>query len=94
MYVCTYVSKNNKSNNFAYDAGCFNHEAVQLDGKIYVVGGVLGSNSQEQTMECYDHETDSWTSLSPPRQKRYTHCAVSLNGYVYVIGGKETLKVL
>ncbi len=45
-------------------------------------------------MECYDHVTDSWTSLSPPRQKRYSHCAVSLDGYIYVIGGKETLKGL
>ena len=41
-------------------------------------------------MECYDHVTDKWTSLSAPRQNRYSHCAVSLNEYLYVIGGKES----
>lgn len=76
----------------SYAPGCFNHETVELHGKIYVVGGVLGSNSQEQTMECYDHVTESWSSLSPPRQKRYTHCAVSLDEYIYVIGGNELRK--
>ena len=40
-------------------------------------------------MECYDNVTDSWTSLSPPRQKRHTLSAVSLDGYIYVIGGKD-----
>ena len=52
-----------------------------------MVGGVLGSKNQEQTMECYDHMTESWISLSPPRQRRYNHCAVSLDEYIYVIGG-------
>ena len=72
-----------------YLSGRFNHETIELHGKIYVVGGVLGSNGQEQTMECYDNVTDSWTSLSPPRQKRHTLSAVSLDGYIYVIGGKD-----
>lgn len=39
-------------------------------------------------MECYDHVTDKWTSLSAPRQNRHSHCSMSLNGYLYVIGGK------
>ena len=73
----------------SYVPGCLNHEAVELHGKIYVVGGVLGSKNQEQTMECYDHVTESWSSLSPPRQRRYNHCAVSLDEYIYVIGGNE-----
>ena len=73
----------------SYTPGCLNHETVELHGKIYVVGGVLGSNSQEQTMECYDHMTESWSSLAPPRQKRYNHCAVSLDEYIYVIGGNN-----
>ena len=38
-------------------------------------------------MECYEHMTDSWSSLSAPRQRRYNHCAVSLDEYIYVIGG-------
>ena len=70
-------------------SGRFKHEAVELQGKIYVVGGVVDSNGQEQGMECYDHVTDMWTSLSAPRQKRYSHCAVALNEYLYVIGGEE-----
>ena len=57
-----------------------------------MVGGVLGSNNQEQTMECYDHMTESWSSLAPPRQKRYNHCAVSLDEYIYVIGGNKLRK--
>ena len=80
--------ENNKSR-ITYVSGRLNHETVELNGKIYVVGGVLENSSQEQTMEGYDHVTDSWTSLSPPRQTRYTHCTVSLDGYIYVIGGKE-----
>lgn len=39
-------------------------------------------------MDCYDHVTDKWTSLSAPRQNRHSHCSMSLNGYLYVIGGK------
>ena len=52
----------------------------------------MGSKTQEQTMECYDHATESWFSLSSPRQRRYNHCAVSLDEYIYVIGGIELRK--
>ncbi|XP_015748439.1 PREDICTED: kelch-like protein 20 [Acropora digitifera] len=65
----------------------FNHEVVENDGKIYVIGGMQENNNHEQTMDCYDQVTDKWTSLSAPRQRRYNHCAVALNGYLYVIGG-------
>ena len=69
--------------------GRFNHEVVENDGKIYVIGGMQENNNQEQTMDCYDQVTDKWTSLSAPRQRRYNHCAVALNGYLYVIGGEN-----
>ena len=69
-------------------SGRLNHEAVELHGKIYVVGGVLESNGQEQTMECYDHVKETWSSLSAPRQARYLHCSVALNDNLYVIGGE------
>ncbi|XP_068729248.1 kelch-like protein 20 [Montipora capricornis] len=67
--------------------GRFNHEVVELHGKIYVIGGVQENNNQEQTMDCYEHVADKWTSLSAPHQRRYNHCAVALNEYLYVIGG-------
>lgn len=35
------------------------HGAVLLQGKIYVIGGIIGNNYQK-TVEAYDLENDCW----------------------------------
>jgi len=42
---------------------------VELDGKLYVVGGYNSQNQALDSMECYDPDSNSWGSKAPLLQK-------------------------
>jgi len=62
--------------------------AVELDGKIYVIGGGLDETAVTDKMYVYDPVTDTWddTKASIP-QGRVAHRAEVVNGKIYVMGG-------
>ena len=54
-----------------------------------VTGGRNGE-STTNLCEVYDTETDSWESMVPMGQKRWSHAAVEVRpGVVYVCGGRD-----
>ena len=57
-------------------------QAVTLNGKIYVIGGI-GSNSVER----YDPLTDTWTNVASMNMARGRFGAVVFNSKIYVFGG-------
>ena len=58
--------------------------AVELDGKIYVIGGYdKGSHLVEE----YDPATDSWRGRASLPKPLHHVGAAALNGKIYVIGG-------
>ncbi len=62
--------------------------AVELDGKIYVLGGYPASRQTQRTVQIYDIRSDSW-SLGPPLPVANNHgMAAAVGGKVYLIGGQ------
>jgi N-acetylneuraminic acid mutarotase len=57
--------------------------AVEVNGKIYVIGGQGGLQKNEE----YDPVSDSWTTKTDMPTGRYAHVAAAVNGKIYVIGG-------
>lgn len=62
--------------------------AVTLNGKIYAVGGDLGSSATViGTLEIYDPVANTWTTGAPmPTARSYLAAAVA-NGKIYAVGG-------
>ncbi len=60
---------------------------AELNGKIYVVGGMRGETSIADTVEAYDPATDQWTRLASLPAPRHHTAAAAVGGKLYVIGG-------
>src|SRR6266478_3544418 len=76
------------------------HGAARIDGKIYVVGGRIGStfiiglSNNVSTNEVYDVAKDTWASvLGMPTPRSGVGVAV-LNGRMHVLGGEAYLNDL
>src|SRR5579871_864830 len=76
-------------------------EAVEVDGKIYVIGGATTApgakesyiNQQTRqnvlgTVEEYDPKTNAWRARTPMPTPRNHMGAGAVNGKIYVIGGR------
>jgi len=59
---------------------------VTLDGKIYVIGGVI-NHVTTNIVEVYDPSTDTWETKSSMPTARLLAGACVLNGKIYVVGG-------
>lgn len=57
-------------------------------GKIYAIGGTDGTILN--TAECFDIDTNSWTSISPVSIGRKFPGTESLTGRVYIVGGNDS----
>jgi N-acetylneuraminic acid mutarotase len=70
------------------------HDVAYHDGKLYVVGGTIGScfpsgwASNVSMNEVYDIATDTWSTGAPMPTARSGLGAVAINGKIYVIGGE------
>ncbi len=70
------------------------HDVAYLDGKLYVVGGTIGScfpgglSSNVPMNEVYDIATDTWSTHAPMPNARSAIGAAALDGKIYVIGGE------
>ncbi len=67
----------------------YNHEVVELNGKIYAIGGHNGTTI-EKSVEEYDPITNSWTTKSPMNNARTTFQLAVVNEKIYAIGGYES----
>ncbi|XP_064421739.1 kelch-like protein 33 isoform X1 [Latimeria chalumnae] len=54
---------------------------------IYVLGGQTDSESNLESVECYNPETNSWRFVHPLDQALCGHAAVVWNGEFYISGG-------
>ncbi|MSO20913.1 MAG: hypothetical protein EXQ56_10715 [Acidobacteria bacterium] len=61
--------------------------AAVLNGKLYVIGGVVESAFSTATLEIYDPVTDSWSSGPPMPTARHSVGAGTLDGKLYAVGG-------
>jgi N-acetylneuraminic acid mutarotase len=70
------------------------HDVAYLDGKLYVIGGTIGScfpggwSSNVPMNEVYDIATDTWSTRAPMPNARSAIGAAALDGKIYVIGGE------
>lgn len=64
-----------------------------LQGKVYAVGGMLGSSSLLNANEAYDPATDSWTVRSGLARAARGLAVTSAAGKVYAIGGYPVYSV-
>ncbi len=60
-------------------------KAVEIDGKIYVIGSSQSSNSDR--LEIYDINDDSWTTGTSLPTERNLAAVAELDDFIYVIGG-------
>ncbi|WP_024832784.1 Kelch repeat-containing protein [Ruminiclostridium josui] len=66
----------------------YNHEAVVLNGQIYVIGGTAYSTLS--SVEQYDPATDTWTTKAPMSVAREGHQLAVIGGKIYAVGGGAT----
>jgi N-acetylneuraminic acid mutarotase len=65
-----------------YDAG-----SVLLDGKVYVIGGRVETETALSAVEAYDPRTDSWARMADMPTQRGRVAVAAFNGQIYVFGG-------
>ena len=60
-----------------------------IDGNIYAIGGHNGS-TYNSSVEVYDIDTDTWTTLSSMSVERAYFQTKTINGKIYAIGGNNS----
>jgi len=65
------------------------HQAVLLNGKVYIIGGTNECSRTLDSVEMLSLISGSldWEESPPMLNKRVSHGAVALNGFIYVVGG-------
>ena len=70
------------------------HDVAYLDGKLYVIGGTIGScfpgglSSNVPMNEVYDIATDTWSTRAPMPIARSAIGVAALDGKIYAVGGE------
>ncbi|XP_054086941.1 kelch-like ECH-associated protein 1B [Zeugodacus cucurbitae] len=65
------------------------HSVVELDGKIYAIGGIGGIGEKNTVLQSVERYTESngWESVAPLLIARHGAGAVTFNGKIYIMGG-------
>jgi N-acetylneuraminic acid mutarotase len=61
--------------------------AVEMNGKIYAMGGTDGTGTVVTAFEVYDPGTNTWNTAAPLPIGRNSLGAAALNGKIYIVGG-------
>jgi N-acetylneuraminic acid mutarotase len=62
--------------------------AVQVEGKIYAIGGDGRKNDEPAVIDCFDPKTNKWTVILRSDRLPKTHLtAISAGNKIYVFGG-------
>ena len=59
--------------------------AVALDGRLYVIGGIVDDG--ERTVAVYDPEATTWSTATPPPKSVNHTTAVVYDGRIHLFGG-------
>ena len=65
---------------------------VQLDRRLYVIGGYPSSRVSQRTVQVYDAGTDSWRLTTPLPDPVNHSMGAAVAGVIYLIGGQRTAK--
>ncbi len=60
---------------------------AELDGRIFVIGGLTASGQGSPEVEVYDADTNTWSRAAPLPDARHHVGAAALGGAVYSVGG-------
>jgi len=60
---------------------------AELDGLIYVLGGILGTRAIGDNVQVYNPETNTWRSAAPMPTALHHMGVATVNGNLYVVGG-------
>jgi hypothetical protein len=71
----------------------FNHAAVALGSKIYVLGGFLAGKERRDVF-VYDTAADRWSRTTPLPRPTHAFDAVAFRGEIWVIGGIRGERIL
>ena len=63
--------------------------AVDLDGEIYVTGGMNNDDEALKSVEKYNAATDRWQSMNDLNIARYWHSACAMHGSIFIAGGRN-----
>eukprot|EP00957_Ditylum_brightwellii_P066278 5030609-Ditylum_brightwellii.AAC.1 len=66
--------------------------AVELGGKIYVIGGIDDESNELSSVEVFDPTSGKWSFLTSMQSKRAACAAAQMGGKIYVIGGYDGCK--
>jgi hypothetical protein len=69
------------------------HSAVSLGQLVYVLGGVDFSGRKMTACECYDPNTDRWTSIADLSVSRSYHASCAYQGKIFVVGGWDARSI-
>ncbi|MCI0442077.1 hypothetical protein L0152_02530 [bacterium] len=62
-------------------------QQVLLNGKIFVIGGLIQGGTGTDLVEVYDPQNNTWSTSTPLPQKMHHISTAEVNGKIYVLGG-------
>jgi N-acetylneuraminic acid mutarotase len=65
---------------------------AMVDGKIYAIGGISGTQNILGTNEVYDPKTNTWSSKTPMSTPRCSFGIAVFQNKIYCIGGATTIR--
>ena len=65
------------------------HQAVELDGQVFVLGGRPINGNPATTVVKWNIEDKIWTNCQPMPEVRQRGCTVACNNKIFVIGGVQ-----
>ena len=71
----------------------FNHSAVALDGRIYVLGG-FNEGRELRDVVVYDPDRDEWTETTPLPRRNHAFDVVVFRGEIWALGGRRDEEIL
>jgi hypothetical protein len=63
----------------------------ELNGELYVTGGLSAPGAPTATVERYDSRLDIWSAAPALPYPRFGHCACAVGDTMYVLGGIEVI---
>jgi N-acetylneuraminic acid mutarotase len=67
--------------------GRVNFKAIELNGKIYLLGGVSSEKGTTNLVDVYNPKNNAWMPVNPMKEKKTNFAASAYQGKIYVIGG-------
>nr|WP_247687258.1 kelch repeat-containing protein [Pseudoalteromonas luteoviolacea] len=68
-------------------------EGVEINGKIYVLGGLDQNNKHMSDMDVFDTSNKSWELMASMQTARWSHTANTVDNQIYAIGGQSTISI-